>query len=195
MNRLARLIALLCAPIMLSAFTPALAQDFSGSSKAKSWNLHAEKPARFEAKVVDLLCELTGDCPTDCGAGFRQMGLLRSADNVLVLGIKNAKAAFSGAAVDLAPYCNQIVEVNGLMIEDPDLNARNVYMVQKIRVVGGDWVKANNFTRVWASENPEAKGKGAWFRRDPRIRAMIAEQGYLGLGLETDDAFIKDWFE
>lgn len=191
MKRLASLIALLCAP----AFSPAMAQDFSAGSNAGSWDLYAEKPARFEARVVDLLCELTGDCPTDCGAGFRQMGLLRTADDVLVLGIKNAQAAFSGAAVDLAPYCNQIVEVDGLMIDDPKLGARNVYLVQKIRVGDGDWAKANQFTRVWAKENPQAKGKGAWFRRDPRIRAMIAEEGYLGLGLETDRAFIREWFE
>lgn len=189
MRHLLYLIALLCAPAL------AHAQDFSAGSTAKSWNLYGEKPARFEARVVDLLCELTGDCPADCGAGFRQMGLKRTADDVLVIALKNSQAAFSGAAVDLALYCNQIVEVDGLMIEDPELMARNLYQVQKVRVDGGDWVKANKFTKVWAQENPEAKGKGAWFRRDPRIKALIAEQGYLGLGPETDQAFIKEWFE
>jgi len=190
MRHLSILIALLCAP----ALTPAFAQDFSANSQAKSWSLQAEQPARFEARVVDLLCELTGDCPADCGAGFRQMGLVRSADNVLVLAIKNSQSVFSGAAVDMALYCNQTVEVDGLMIEDPELGAHNVYLVQKIRVGTGDWTKANQFTKVWSKENPSAKGKGAWFRRDPRIKALIAEQGYLGLGLEIDEAFIKDWF-
>ena len=51
----------------------AVAQDFSAGSEAESWNLYAEQPARFEAKVVDALCELTGDCPADCGAGKRQL--------------------------------------------------------------------------------------------------------------------------
>lgn len=194
MSRLACLIALLAAPAFTSA-TTASAQDFSANSKAKSWNLYAEKPARFQARVVDLLCELTGDCPADCGAGSRQMGLIRSADNVLVLAMKNGQAAFSGAAVDLAPYCNQLVEVDGLMIDDPDLNARNLYMVQQVRVGDGDWARANQFTKVWAKNNPDAKGKGAWFRRDPRITSVIATIGYLGLGLETDAAFIKEWFE
>lgn len=88
----------------LTAFAaPAYAQDFSDGSQAGSWNLYAEVPARFEAKVVDLLCELTGDCPQDCGAGRRQLGLLRSADNVLVLAMKNNQPLFTGAAVDLAP--------------------------------------------------------------------------------------------
>lgn len=191
MNRFACLIALLGT----AAFSPALAQDFSAGSTARSWDLYGEKPARFEARVVDLLCELSGDCPTDCGAGFRQMGLLRSADDVLVLAIKNSQPAFSGAAVDMVPYCNQTVEVDGLMIEDPELGANNLYMVQKVRVADGEWTKANKFTKVWAKENPEARGKGAWFRRDPRIKAMIAEEGYLGLGPEIDEAFIKEWFE
>ena len=64
--------------LMMLAFTgmalPAGAQDFSQGSEAKTWNLYAEQSARFEAKVVDILCELTGDCPTDCGGGVRQRG-------------------------------------------------------------------------------------------------------------------------
>ena len=188
MKRLIALITLLIAPALVHA------QDFSQGSTAREWNLEGEQPALFEARVVDILCELTGDCPADCGAGKRQMGLVRTADNVMILAIKNAQAAFSGAAADMALYCNQTVEVDGLLIDNPDLGARNVYMVQKVRVDGGDWVKANKFTKLWAKDNPDAKGKGPWFRRDPRIKALIAENGYLGLGLAVDDAFIKDWF-
>ncbi|MEL7205406.1 MAG: hypothetical protein AAGL19_14595, partial [Pseudomonadota bacterium] len=47
--------------------TPVAAQDFSANSEARPWNLVAEVPARFEATVVDLLCELAGDCPANCG--------------------------------------------------------------------------------------------------------------------------------
>ncbi len=188
MRRLACLIALLAA-------APVAAQDFAAESKARSWNIDGEHKARFEARVVDLLCDLTGDCPADCGAGKRQLGLLRSADGVLVLAVKNGQPAFSGAAVDLAPFCGREIEVDGLLIDNPELGARNIYMVQRLREPGGAWRKANRFTRVWARENPGAKGKGGWFRRDPRIRAQIAAHGYLGLGLETDRAFIADWFE
>ena len=186
--------------ITLSLFTavlalPAAAQDFSANSEAKSWNLYAEVPARFEAKVVDIMCELTGDCPANCGAGKRQLGLVRSADNVMVLAMKNGQAAFSGAAVDLAPYCQQTVEVDGLLIDDPDLNISNVYLVQRVKPENGEWAKTNQFTKKWAEANPDAGGKGPWFRRDPRINAIIARDGYLGLGLETDEAFIKEYFE
>lgn len=55
---------------------PALAEDYSAGSEAKSWNLLGEEKARFTAKVVDLLCELGGDCADNCGEGRRQLGLL-----------------------------------------------------------------------------------------------------------------------
>ena len=43
---------------------------------AEEWGLPGEEVVRFEAKVVDILCELTGDCPADCSDGTRQLGLL-----------------------------------------------------------------------------------------------------------------------
>lgn len=183
---------LMAATLMAS---PLAAQDFSEGSEARSWNLYAEKPARFEARVVDLVCEFTGDCPDDCGAGKRQLGLLRTADDVLVLAMKNSQPAFTGAAVELQPYCNQTITVDGLLIDDPDLGAQNVYLVQTIVPPGGgDKIKANRWTKDWATANPEAKGKGPWFRRDPRIKDIIAEEGYLGLGLDADAAYIAENF-
>lgn len=188
---------------MLKHFTAALAllaapvaaQDFSEGSEARSWNLYAEVPAKFEATVVDLVCTFTGDCPEDCGAGKRQLGLLRTADDVLVLAMKNNQPAFTGAAVDLAPYCNQTITVDGMMIDDPELGAQNVYLLQSIVPPGeSEKIKASKWTKTWAAEHPEAKGKGPWFRRDPRIGAVIAEEGYLGLGLELDKAWIAENF-
>lgn len=171
---------------------PALAQDFSQGSEAKTWNLYAEQPARFEATVVDILCELTGDCPDNCGDGSRQLGLVRSVDDVLVFPNKNAQAAFTGAVQELLPYCAQQVEVDGLMLVDEYLGAQNIYLVQRIRAFDSDaWVRANSWTKKWAEAHPDAAGKGPWFRRDPRVLAEIASEGYFGLGLEQDEA-IKD---
>ena len=187
MKRLSFALSLIAAPLA--------AQDFSEGSKARSWNLFAEQPAKFEAKVVDVLCELTGDCPTDCGAGKRQMGLLRSADDVLVFAMKNSQGNFMGAARDLALYCNQTVTVDGLMIEDPDLNVKNVYQIQTILAEGMDKpAKANKASKLWAEEFPEAKGKGSWFRRDLRIKDITSTEGYLGLGLDADKAYAKENF-
>ncbi len=176
-------IACLCA-------APAAAQDFSEGSEAKSWNLYAEVPATFEAKVVDITCEITGDCADNCGDGKRQIGLLRAADGVLIFPNKNAQTGFQGAGTDLLPFCGQDVQVDGLMLVDEDIGLNNIYQLQKIRAVGSeDWVKANTWSKQWAKRHPEAKGKGPWFRRDPRVNAIIAETGYLGQGLSHQEAW------
>lgn len=175
---------------------PSGAQDFSERSEAKPWNLYAEQSARFEAKVVDILCELTGDCPTECGSGVRQLGLLRSVDEVLIYPNKNAQTVFTGAVVELLPFCGRQVEVDGLLIEDPDLGATNIYLVQKVRAVGdAEWTAANRWTKEWATANLEADGKGPWFRRDPRVNAEIAAHGYTGIGVEEEKPFLRELFE
>lgn len=181
---------------LLFAFCAAQAvgQDFSEGSEARSFNLYAEVPSRFEARVVDVLCDLTGDCPVDCGAGARQLGLLRSTDDVLVLPIKNSQPAFTGAVEDLIAFCGETVEVDGLMIEDEDFPIRNIYLVQRVRRGDGDWIRANSWTKKWAAAHPEAAGKGPWFRRDPRIKSIIAQEGYLGLGLEADAIYAEENF-
>jgi hypothetical protein len=174
---------------------PATAQDFSAGSEAKTWNLYAEAPARFEATVVDLLCTMTGDCPADCGGGTRQLALLRTADDVLVFPMKNNQPAFTGAANELQPFCGKAVEVDGLMITDPDIGAQNVYLLQRIREVGAaEWVKANRWTKDWAAAHPEAAGEGPWYDRDPRVQAEIATDGYFGLGLDADAAILEELF-
>ncbi|MHA6325102.1 hypothetical protein [Roseivivax sp. CAU 1753] len=187
-----RIIALVASLLGLIA-APAFAQDFSEGSEAQSWNLYGEQKARFEAEVVDPICILTGACDDACAPG-RQSALLRSADDVLVMPLKNGQPVFSGAAADLAPFCGQSVEVDGLMIENPENGATRVYQVQRIRTLpGGDWMPADRFTRDWAKANPDAAGDGPWFRRDPRVKARIAAQGWTGLGVAAEEAFVRDW--
>ncbi|MBL4628806.1 MAG: hypothetical protein JKY00_12370 [Roseicyclus sp.] len=162
---------------------------FSEGSEARSWNLAWEEPARFEATVVDLLCEVAGDCANECGTD-RQLGLLRHADNVLTYPNKNGQPAFTGAAVELHPFCGEMVEVDGLMIEDEYVGATNVYLVQRIRLIGDeDWTRSNAWTREWAEANPDADGEGPWFRRDPRVNALIEADGYLGTGETHAEAY------
>lgn len=181
--------------LALALAGPAGAQDFSEGSEATSWNLYAEVPARFEARVVDILCELSGDCPEGCGGGARQLGLLRAADGVLVLATKNAEAAFSGAAADLLPFCGADVVVDGLMIDDPEIGARNVYLLQTITPAeGGETVPAKGWTAAWAEAHPEAAGPGPWFRRDPRVRAAIEAEGWFGRGPQADRAALEELF-
>ncbi|MEM8822989.1 MAG: hypothetical protein AAGF30_05200 [Pseudomonadota bacterium] len=173
---------------------PAVAQDFSEGSEARNWGLYGEQTARFTATVSDPLCELTGDCAADCGAGARQLVLLREADGVMIFPMKNGQTSFNGAVADLAPFCGQLIEVDGLMISEPELGAVNVYQVQRIRLPDGEWQRANTWTDDWAARNPGSEGPGPWFRRDPRVLEEIEREGYLGLGEEADAAFIADWF-
>ncbi len=172
------------------ATAPAMAQDFSENSQARSWNLYAEEPQTFSAKVVDITCEITGSCAENCGNGNRQLGLLREADNVLIFPNKNSQTGFQGAVVDLLPFCEQMVDVDGLMLIDEDVGLNNIYQLQLIKAKGADeWIKANTWSKAWAKKHPEAKGKGPWFRRDPRVNAIIAETGFLGQGLSHEEAY------
>lgn len=171
---------------------PAFAGDFSEGSTAKSWNLTGQENAIFEARVTDAVCALTGDCPDDCGAGKRTMVLIRAADDKTILVSKNVQTGFQGPTWDLAKYCNQTVTVDGLMVGDDPKLASKLYQVQKIKAGDGEWAKANGFSDPWKARNPNAGGKGPWFRRDPQIAKRLESTGYLGLGQEADDAFIAD---
>ncbi|MHA1528210.1 MAG: hypothetical protein ACTSVG_04280 [Alphaproteobacteria bacterium] len=191
---------MIAAAALILAATPALAEgNFSAGSKAKSWDLFGEEKARFEGKVVDALCVLTGDCPADCGAGKRQMGILRSSDGRFLLVNKNGQPAFTGATVDLVPYCGQTVEVDGLLVGDlditPGLGDAKLFQVQTARIPGeGTAKKTNLWTRDWKQRNPDAGGKGPWFRRDPRVMEQIEATGRLGLGAEEDQKYIEENF-
>ena len=60
MKRVALIIAFLAAPV--ATFTP-VHEAAAEECEAKSWNLSGQKKGCFSAKVVDLLCEVAGDCP------------------------------------------------------------------------------------------------------------------------------------
>lgn len=191
----------LVAALALSAFTAtgAAAQEgpFSAGSTANTkWNVLGKETALFKGKVVDILCELSGDCPANCGDGSRQLGIIREADGVLVLVNKNSQAAFTGAVEDLLPYCGKDVEVDGLLAGIPEMTPAKFYQLQKIRLVGEEkFAKANKWTKVWGVKYPEEKKiKGPWFRKDPRVNSRIEQNGRLGLGKEADEAFAKENF-
>ncbi|MEL6735117.1 MAG: hypothetical protein AAFO98_04445 [Pseudomonadota bacterium] len=181
--------------------TPASAAEegtFAEGSQAREWGLAGEEKATFTGKVVDITCELAGDCADNCGNGNRNLGIVREADNVLVLVMKNSQAAFNGAVEDLLPYCNKRVDVDGVLVGADEFVSAKFYMVQSIREVGApEWSKANLWTKRWAEKNPNAttpsgSTKGPWFRRDPRVLKQLAKDGHFGLGLEVDQQYILD---
>ena len=185
-----------CAALAALISMPAFAEgEFSEGSQVTGWkNLQGREPALFRAKVVDILCELTGDCAEKCGAGKRQMGLIREADGKLILAAKNSQASFNGATVDLAPYCGQTVTVDGLLVGDPSVTSTKFYQVHLIQRDGSDkWAKTKRWTRMWKRDNPDKKDlKGPWFRHDPSVAAAIEADSWLGLGAQADKTFIEE---
>ena len=157
---------------------------------AEEWGLPNEKVVRFEAKVVDILCELTGDCPTNCGGGRRQLGLI-DGDGTLRLAHKNF-TPFAGAAAELIDFCGKRVIVDGLFTTN---RGYTLFALQYVREAPkGKWRRANRFLPKWAKEfgfaadGPEVK---RWFRNDPRVQRLIETEGKLGLGLEADAKFLE----
>tara|TARA_R110002167_G_scaffold59492_1_gene168524 strand:+ start:116 stop:631 length:516 start_codon:yes stop_codon:yes gene_type:complete len=161
----------------------ALALNVQAATAAEEWGIEHEEKARFEAKVVDVLCELSGDCPANCGDGKRQLGLLDS-ENKLHLAIKNVDP-FAGTVVDLLPYCGKQILADGLLIANPKLP---MFVLQfKRELPDGKWSRANWFTRDWATAHPDLD-KDEWFRKDPLIEQVIAEDGVFGIpGLQPEE--------
>lgn len=175
------------------SFSIATAEDFSAGSQAKDFGLNDAVQSTFSAKVVDLLCELAGDCADDCGAGNRQLGLVRDADNKLISVLKNGQFSFNGPVEDLLPYCNKKVDVDGIMIGDPEEFGTQFYMLQFIKDEGAsEWSKTNQWTKKWDERNPDSAGEGPWFSRDPRVLKQIEATGYFGLGKEADIKYAKE---
>ncbi len=156
---------------------------------AESWGLAGEQTARFEATVVDVLCELTGDCPAGCGAGKRQLGLLKD-DGTLVLPLKN-QVVFAGVAAELIGYCARRVVADGLMATN---RGYSVFALQFVKgAPEGKWRRANRFLPKWAAENgvgPKSPTARRWFENDPRVKDLIARDGKLGLGPEADQTYL-----
>ena len=172
-----------------AALVAAVLVSAGAARAAESWGLAGEQTARFEATVVDLLCELTGDCPADCGAGQRQLGLLKD-DGTLVLPLKN-QVIFAGVAAELIGFCAQRVIADGLMVTN---RGHTVFALQFVKAApDGKWQRANRFLPIWAKRNGvDAKSATAkrWFENDRRVKDLVARDGKLGLGLEADRKYL-----
>ena len=167
----------------------AVAFVMNGTAQAaEEWGLPDEKVTRFEAKVVDILCELTGDCPQACGEGKRQLGLLDSAGK-LILPSKNS-VIFAGTAAELIDFCNETVIADGLLTTN---RGYTIFALQYVRKApDGPWRGANRFLPKWAAANgvdPKSDMVDEWYLHDPKIKAELAANGKLGLGMAADKAY------
>jgi hypothetical protein len=153
----------------------------SGALAAESWGLPEEEKTRFDATVVDALCELTGDCPDRCGGGGRELGLL-TGEGELILPLKNV-VPFAGATDELLEFCGKNVIADGLFATNRGIR---VFALQFVREApDGKWRRANRFTNHWAAVNgvdPKSTSAQQWFRNDPAVAKVIERDGKLGTG-------------
>ncbi len=167
-----------------------LALGASGVRAADEWGLPEEEVVRFQAKVVDIACELTGNCPANCGDGKRQLGLI-DGKGKLILPLKNS-TPFSGTVDELIDFCGKQVIADGLFTTN---NGYKVFALQFVREAPkGKWRRANRFLPKWAKRHDlpaDSKKTRRWFAHDLKVKKLIEEQGVLGLGLEAD----KKYFE
>jgi hypothetical protein len=179
----------LTASLALAAAFPLIANAQAPQGKAESWGLQNEKLAVISGEVVDVACHLTGDCPAQCGAGQRQLGILQ-ADGKLALVSKNGQPIFTGAIEELLPYCKKKIDADGLFSGN---DKATMFQIQFLREAGSaDWKPADRWTQVWSARNPALADKAEeWFYHDPRIQKQIDANGYLGLGKAADVEFIK----
>ena len=150
---------------------------------AEGWGIDHEEKIRVEAKVVDLLCEVTGDCVENCGGGKRQLGLLFD-DGRLVPVVKNFDI-FAGAIEDLQPFCGKRITADGLMISNPKMP---LFALQfKREAPDGKWSRANWFGKNWSKANG-GKKPGSWYKHDERVLKVLAEDGVYGVpGLKPSE--------
>ena len=147
---------------------------------ADSWGLDNEQQLEVSGRVVDLVCALTGDCPADCGAGKRQLGIL-TAENRLIPLVKGT-VLFANAVPDLLPMCGRTVHADGLLIASP---AMTLYMAQYLKPTpDGPVVPTNAFQTQWTASHGDAP---EWWRADPTVKAVIERDGVLGVpGLQPE---------
>ncbi len=172
------IVVLMCASVGLGGMLAPVA-----ARAAEEWGLPDEEVVRFDAKVVDVLCELAGDCPPNCGGGKRQLALLTD-EGKLVLPLKNM-VPFAGTVAELIDFCGKRVTADGLMTTNRGVT---IFALQYVRQApAGKWRRANRFLPKWAKANNVAPGGAEakqWFRNDPTVVDLIERQGKLGLGPE-----------
>lgn len=140
---------------------------------AEAWNIPHEKAAVLKGKVVDALCHLAGSCAPDCGGGKRQLGLVL-ADGTFRL-VAKSNVDFAGAIQDLAGFCNQEIEADGLLIENP---AVTLFFVQGVRSDPTlPFAPAKRFKADWEARNGKSE---EWWRADPEANGILAEHGPFG---------------
>lgn len=154
--------------------------------EVQKWGISGAEVGELSGEVVDVLCEVSGNCTDQCGAGTRQLGIKTKQGTVLIAKDFNL---YTGAAEELWPFCNQQLVVNGQFTES--VNTR-FFQIQNVRKPNGPWMSTKRFLETWAEANGETLAvANDWYRHDKRVNAIIEKDGRLGLGPEADSEYFK----
>ena len=148
------------------------------ASAADGMGTPYEKPLEITGVIVDVVCELTGSCPANCGAGKRQLGV-KTADGALTPIVKGV-TIFANSIDTILPSCGKTLMLDGLLIDNPQMR---VYHAQRVKENLGDtWRMTDDFDALFQQKFGKTD---EWFRKEPRVAAEIADTGALGIkGLE-----------
>ncbi len=159
----------------------------SGPGKIANWPITAAEQAALSGSVVDVLCELSGNCADNCGDGSRQLGI-KTGDQGLILISKNL-TNYTGAADELIGFCGRPVEINGLFTDHEGVR---FFQVQNMREPGGQWKKATQFNQAWAKRSGKPVGlAGKWYLNDGRVDEVLTKDGRLGIGIDADEEYFQ----
>lgn len=176
---------------LLSLATLLVTSTFLGACATKvgevaSWPVTNAQESEITGTVVDVLCELNGNCVDDCGSGKRQLAI-KTEDSRTVLVSKNL-TNYTGAVVELSPFCDQVVDLNGLFTEHRGVR---FFQVQNVRPSGGQWQRATGYLQAWSERTGRPLSEANnWQENDERVQEIIERDGVLGLGQEADQEYL-----
>lgn len=147
------------------------------AGKVERWGISGVEVAEISGEVVDVLCEVSGNCVEQCGSGTRQIGIKTQQGMVLVAKDLNR---YSGGAEELWPFCSQQLVVNGQFTET---GPTRFFQVQNVRMPDGGWMSTSRFLEVWAEKNGKpVNAANKWYLEDQRVETILKRDGLLGLG-------------
>ena len=151
------------------------------AGKVDRWGISGAEVAELSGEVVDVLCEVSGNCVDQCGSGTRQLGIKTEQGTVLIAKDLNL---YTGGAEELWPYCSQQLVVNGQFTESSNIR---FFQIQNVREPGGPWMSTTRFLQIWAEKNGKPVSAATrWYRQDPRVNSILDRDGRLGLGPDAD---------
>ncbi|MBX2839166.1 MAG: hypothetical protein KTR35_20085 [Gammaproteobacteria bacterium] len=155
--------------------------------EVQRWSISGVEVAEFSGEVVDILCEVSGNCVEQCGGGERQIGIKTDTETILVSKDLNL---YTGGAEQLWRFCGSNLVVNGQFTQSGNVR---FFQVQNIKEPDGEWQSATQFLETWAEKNgTTVSAAKRWYQQDERVTTILERDGRLGLGAEADDEYFNN---